>query len=95
MSVLITTFYTITKPKVPIHRERLCVYIKDHYHQEDFDVRYARHLIKQIPQDGYVSAASMFVPHLALREQIEDFAWNKDTEAEYVLIPQSYFDLKA
>ncbi|MBP5797114.1 MAG: DUF2079 domain-containing protein [Bacteroidales bacterium] len=94
VSVLMTTFYTITSPKVPIHRERLCVYLKEHYRQEDFDVRYAHHLIKQIPKDGYVCAASMFVSHLALREKIEDFEWNKNTEAEYVLIPASYLEKK-
>lgn len=94
LSVLTTTFYTVTTPKMPIHRERLCVYLKEHYRQEQFDARYARHLIKQIPKDGYVSAASMFVPHLALREQVEDFEWNKNTEADYVLVPESYFDLK-
>lgn len=94
LSVLLTTFYTITDPKTPIRRERLCIYYGAHYHQDDFDIKYARHLMELIPEDAYVCAASMFVPHLARREYIEDFEWNKNTEAEYVLIPQSYFELR-
>lgn len=92
LSVVLTTLYTITDPKDFIHRERLCIYLREHYHQWDFDTSYARHLIKQIPDDAYVCAASMFVPHLAIREKIEDFEWNKDTEAEMVLILKSDFD---
>ena len=65
------------------------------YHQDDFDIRYARHLIKQLPDDAYVCAASMFVPRLAMRDKIEDFEWNIDTEAEYVMIPASYIEKKA
>ena len=94
-SVLLTTFYTVNDPKEPIHPELLRLYSKEHYHQEDFDIDYARHLIETVPKDGYICAASMFVPRLALREHIEDFEWNINTEAEYVLIPASYIDKKA
>lgn len=93
LSVLLTTFYTITNPKDKIHRERLCVYLKEHYRQDDFEHRYARHLMKQIPDDAYVCAYSVFVPHLALRERIEDFEWNKNTEADYLLITKSCFEM--
>ena len=92
LSVIATTFYTITDPKDQIHRERLCIYLGEHYRQDNFDIQYARHLMELIPDDAYVCAASMFVPHLAQRENIEDFEWNKNTEAEYVLIPKSYFE---
>ena len=95
LSVLTTTFYTVNEPKEPIHPERLRLYSREHYHQDDFDIRYARHLIKQLPDDAYVCAASMFVPRLAMRDKIEDFEWNIDTEAEYVMIPASYIEKKA
>lgn len=95
LSVLATTFYTITDPIDSIHRERLCIYLPEHYHQEDFDVRFAHHLIDAVPDDAYVCAASMFVPRLAMRDNVEDFEWNILTEAEYVLIPNSYVDMKA
>ena len=36
----------------------------------------------------------MFVPHLALREKIEDFAASNNTKAEYVLITDHYFGFK-
>lgn len=94
-SVLLTTFYTVNDPKEPIHPELLRLYSKEHYRQEDFDIDYARRLIETVPKDGYICAASMFVPRLALREHIEDFEWNINTEAEYVLIPASYIDKKA
>ena len=93
LSTLLTTFYTINIPKSPIMFDQLCVYNSRHYEQRKFDVHYARELIRQVPDDAYICAASMFVPHLALRERVEDFAWNPDTGADYVLIPKDYFDL--
>ena len=95
IAILATTIYTITDPIMTIHRERLCIFSKAHYRQEEFDTRYARHLISLIPDDGYVCAASRFVPWLAMRDKIEDFEWNIDTEADYVLIPASYIEKKA
>ena len=36
----------------------------------------------------------MFVPHLALREKIEDYDSKLNIEAEYVLVPESYLSHK-
>ena len=94
VSIVLTTFFTIGVPKSTILVDQLCVYQGRHYRQTKFDADYARQLVKMIPDDAYVCAASMFVPHLALRSQIEDFAYTKDTSAEYVLITKSYFDYK-
>ena len=91
---VLTTFYTVNAPKSPIMAGQLNVFQRRHYEQRKFDANYARELIRQIPEDAYVCVASMFVPHLAMRENVEDFAWNPNTGAEYVLIPESYFDLK-
>ncbi len=91
LSVLLTTFYTIGVPKSTIFPDKICVYQRRHYEQKKFDSSYVRKLLLQIPDDAYVCAASMFVPHLALRDRIEDFDWNPDTGADYVLIPKSYF----
>ena len=94
LSTLLTTFYTIGTPKSYVKREMICVYQRKHYHQKDFDVDYARELMQRIPNDAYVCASSMFVPHLAMRDRIEDFEWNRNTGAEYVLITKSFFDYK-
>ena len=90
-STLLTTFYTVGVPKSKIMVDQLCVYQGRHYEQENFDVHYAYQLIHQIPDDASVCAATMFVPHLAMRDWIEDFAWTVNTDAEYVLITDHYF----
>ena len=91
ISVVLTTFYTIGVPKTHVWLDQLCVYQGRHYEQKKFDAKYARELIKQIPDDATVCAATMFVPHLAMRDWIEDFAWTTNTNAEYVLITDHYF----
>ena len=90
LSTVLTTFYTIGVPKSAILVDQLCVYQGRHYEQEEFDVRYARELIKMIPDDASVSAASNFVPHLALRENIQNFAHATKIDADYVLITEHY-----
>lgn len=92
LSVILTTFYTIGGPKSFVSPENLCIYQGRHYKQNGFDARYARELIRQIPDDASVSAASMFVPHLALREQIYDLGSRPNPHADYVLITRPYFD---
>ena len=91
ISVVLTTFYTIGVPKTNVWLDQLCVYQGRHYEQKKFDADYARELIKQIPDDATVCAATMFVPHLAMRDWIEDFAWTTNTTAEYILITDHYF----
>ena len=91
ISVVLTTFYTIGVPKTNVWLDQLCVYQGRHYEQKKFDADYARELIKQIPDDATVCAATMFVPHLAMRDWIEDFAWTTNTNAEYILITDHYF----
>ena len=92
--VILTTFYTIGVPKAYASPEHICVYQDRHYKQSAFDVRYARELIRQIPDDASVCAASMFVPHLALRDHIGDFYYSRNMGADYVLITKPYFDHK-
>ena len=92
LSVVLTTFYTIGVPRSYVIPEQVCVYQGRHYHQSKFDANYARELIKQIPDDAYVCASNMFVPHLALRDHVEDFTSNKNTGAEYVLLTRPYLD---
>lgn len=91
LSTLLTTFYTIGVPKSTIMVDQLCVYQGRHYEQKEFDVRYARELMAMIPDDASVSAASMFVPHLALREGIQNYAnANGTVDTEYILITEHY-----
>lgn len=92
LSVLLTLFYTIGVPKAYVVPEQLCIYQGRHYEQSRFDADYARELIRQIPDDAYVCASTMFVPHLALRHYIEDFVSCPNTGAEYVLITKPYFE---
>lgn len=94
LSVLLTLFYTIGVPRSYILVDQLCVYQGRHYEQKKFDADYARELIGQIPDDAYVCASTMFVPHLALRDYVEDFASCKNTGAEYVLITAKDFKYK-
>ena len=94
LSTVLTTFYTIGVPKSDILVDQLCVYQGRHYEQEEFDVRYARELIKMIPDDASVSAATYFVPHLALRENIQNFAYATKIDADYVLITEHYVNYK-
>ena len=63
--------------------------------QDGFDTKYARQLIKQIPEDASVCAATTFVPHLALRPEIYDFfAMIDHTYADYVIIHKDYLDYR-
>ena len=94
LSVILTTFYTIGVPKSHVRLDHICVYQGRHYEQKAFDANYARELIRQIPDDASVCAASMFVPHLALRDRVEDYAFTVNTTAEYVLITDHYFGFK-
>lgn len=91
-SVVLTTFYTISMPRASLCVDQVCVYQRSHYEQRTFDAAYARQLIQQIPDDASVSAASMFVPHLALRGHVYDLDNRPNPHADYVLITQSYFD---
>ncbi|MBR1513521.1 MAG: DUF2079 domain-containing protein [Bacteroidales bacterium] len=92
LSVVLTTFYSIGVPKSKIYVDQLCVYQGRHYRQKEFDVRYARELIEMIPDDASVSAATMFVPHLALRDHIQNFADAAKIDADYVLITERYLN---
>lgn len=92
-SVILTTFYTVGVPHSFVIPEQICIYQDRHYIQNKFDVAYAYELIGQIPEDASVCAADMFVPHLALRQHVEDFVSKKETNTEYVLITEPYFDI--
>lgn len=94
LSTLLTTFYTIGVPRSFVFVDQICIYQGRHYEQRKFDARFARELIKQIPDDASVSAASMFVPHLAMREFVYDLDDRPNPHADYVLVTQPYFDKK-
>ena len=92
LSTILTTFYTVGVPKSLILVDQLCMYQGRHYEQKDFDADYARELIRQIPREASVSAATMLVPHLAMRNDIYDLDNRPNPGADYVLITESYFD---
>ena len=92
LSTLLTTFYTIGVPKSAILVDQLCVYQGRHYEQKEFDVHYAYEVIDRIPDDASVCAITPFVPHLAMRDEIRNFANTKDVRTDYVLITAPYFE---
>ena len=95
-STLLTTFYTIGVPKGFVMVDQICIYQGRHYEQKQFDVRFARELIQQVPDDASVCAATMFVPHLCLRPEIYDFqSVARHVDAEYVLVTDFYFAYKS
>lgn len=94
LSTVLTTFYTIGVPNSMVFLDQVCIYQARHYEQRKFDAQYARELIRQIPDHASVSAASMFVPHLALREEIYDLDNRRNPEADFVLITEPYFEKK-
>ena len=92
LSTVLTTFYTIGIPKSQIWLDQLCVYQGRHYEQKAFDVHYAYEVIDMIPDDASVCAITPFVPHLAMRDEIRNFANTKDIKTDYVLMTEPYFE---
>ena len=92
LSTILTTFYTIGVPKSEVWLDQLCVYQGRHYEQKDFDVHYAYEVIEMIPNDASVCAITPFVPHLAMRDEIRNFANTMDIKTDYVLITEPYFE---
>ena len=92
LSTVLTTFYTIGIPKSQVWLDQLCVYQGRHYEQKYFDVHYAYEVIDMIPDDASVCAITPFVPHLAMRDEIRNFANTRDIKTNYVLITEPYFE---
>ena len=94
LSTVLTTFYTIGIPKSQVWLDQLCVYQGRHYEQKDFNVHYAYEVIKQIPNDASVCAITPFVPHLAMRDEIRNFANTRNIKTDYVLMTTPYFEFE-
>lgn len=94
LSTILTTFYTIGIPKSQIWLDQLCVYQGRHYKQKDFDVHYAYKVIDMIPDDASVCAITPFVPHLAMRGEIRNFANTRNIKTDYVLMTEPYFEFE-
>ena len=94
LSTVLTTFYTIGVPKSHIWLDQLCVYQGRHYKQKDFDVHYAYEIIEMIPDTASVCAISPFVPHLAMRDEIRNFANTRNIKTDYVLMTEPYFEFE-
>lgn len=94
LSTVLTTFYTIGVPKSKVWLDHICVYQGRHYEQKRFDVDYARQLIEMIPDEASVCAETNFVPHLALRDNVLNFANATKVDADYVLITEHYINFE-
>lgn len=86
-----TLFYTIDKPYTQIRRDHVNLFDKRHWHQNDFDPQVARRMLKQIPPDVSVCAATMFTPHLATREECHIFPISLGHHPEYFLFPLEHW----
>lgn len=91
-SSILATFYTIGVPKSLVFPDKVCVYQGRHYEQKDFDVKFARQVIRQIPVEASVCTSAVFVPHLAMRDRIEDIEFTRNPQTDYVLLTKYYFD---
>lgn len=94
LSTVLTTFYTIGIPKSQVWLDQLCVYQGRHYEQKNFDVHYAYKVIDLIPDDASVCAITPFVPHLATRDEIRNFANTRNIKTDYVLMTEPYFEFE-
>ena len=94
LSTVLTTFYTIGVPKSKVWLDHICVYQGRHYEQKRFDVDYARQLIEMVPSEASVCAETNFVPHLALRDNVLNFANATKVDADYVLITEHYINFE-
>lgn len=92
LSAVLATFYTIGIPKSLILSDQVRVYQQWHYQQYNFNAQYARELIRQVPDDASVSAASMFVPHMVMRNEVFDLDSRPNPGADYVMITKDYFE---
>lgn len=80
--VIATTVRTMDNTVLFTDKSRIRFYQKRHY-QRDFDVKSVHKYLSKIPKDAKVSAQSLFVPHLSLRDNIYQFPIIKD--AEYII----------
>lgn len=89
-----TTIYTTSNPRSCIRKDNVRILKSNHFIQTEFDKEYAKTLMAKIPSEASVSAASPFVPHLALRDEITMFPVMA-YQAEYLLVfadHWSYYD---
>lgn len=87
---VVTLFYTVGTPKSYFSPDKLRIYQKHHYQQAYFSPEDARKLISQIPDEASVCATSVFVPHLALRDEIYDFPIGMNHNPEYCLLVRDF-----
>jgi len=83
--LLLTTSFTTSKYAKMVRKNQVRILDKRHYHQDDFDVAYARQLLKQIPSDASICATSLFVPHLADRDSVYMFPLGAHL-SQYILV---------
>lgn len=87
---LALTFHSMDITVTYTDKNRIRIYQKRHYSQA-YAVQPVHRILNEIPADAGVSAQTVFVPHLALREHIYQFPIVKDaTYIVYSLRENSY-----
>lgn len=84
-----TLLYSVEQPQSEIRRANVNIMKKEHYRQHDINVKAARRMLRQIPDDASVCATTMFTPHLAARDSIYLFPLGMAHNVEYYLIRSS------
>ena len=88
---IVTTAYSINKPKTPIRQQNVNIFKAVHYHQHDFNAEAARRMIKEIPSDASVCAVTMFTPHLAARDSVYIYPMGLAYGAEYFMVLRNHW----
>jgi uncharacterized membrane protein len=82
LGVLLSTFRVMDNTVMYTQKSRIRFYQANHY-KRNYDVKSVHRQLAQIPRDAAVSAMTMFVPHLSLRDKIYQFPLIND--AEYIV----------
>ncbi len=76
---VISTFRVMDNTLISTDRERIRVYVPNHY-RRNYDVKIIHEELNRIPAEAVISAQSNYLPHLALRDKIYQFPIVKDAE---------------
>jgi uncharacterized membrane protein len=82
LGVLLSTFRVMDNTVMYTQKSRIRFYQANHY-KRNYDVKSVHQQLARIPRNAAVSAMTMFVPHLSLRDKIYQFPLIKD--AEYIV----------
>lgn len=78
------SIYTIINPITYLPINKVNIFKKSHYVENNFSVKEVYKMMKLIPKDAPVCACTLFVPHLATRDKI--YTYPLVFDSEYLLL---------